>query len=235
MSEDRSAAPSRRTLFYRFAQWLARLTLRLCGGLQVRGLENLPACGGGVLCPNHISYLDPPAVGGVLPRRTYFMAKRELFKVPVLAPTIRALCAFPVERGGADRAAVRMALEVLAQGDLLLVFPEGGRSPDGSLQPANTGPAMFASRAGVPLIPVAVRGTNRVMPRGSVLLHRGRVELDFGLPIDPAEFGAGKLDKNQLRALTEAVMQRIEALQQQQYERAGQVAPPRVKESQDAE
>lgn len=235
MPEAGCVVTPRTPLIYRLVQRLARGLFRLYGGLRVRGREYLPAQGGAVLCPNHLSYLDPPAVGCVLPRHTYFMAKQELFAVPLLGPVIRALYAFPVDRGGADRAAVRRAIAVLEAGNFLTVFPEGGRSPDGALQPANTGPAMFAARAGVPLIPVAVRGTDRVLPRGSVFLHRGCVEIDFGPPIAVPDPAAGKLDKDALRALTEQVMQGIETLQKQQYERAGQVAPPRVKEPPDAQ
>jgi 1-acyl-sn-glycerol-3-phosphate acyltransferase len=208
--------------------------MNLYGGYDVRGREHLPLDRGAMICPNHISYLDPPAIGAIVPRHTYFMAKKELFTVPFLGTLIRTSYAFPVDREGSDRAAVRTALEVLQAGNLLTIFIEGARSPDGSLQPASTGPALIANRAGVTIIPASLRFTDKMLPRGSRQLHRARVQVDFGAPVDPADFGAGRLDKDALRALTETVMQRIEALQKAQYERTGEVAPPRTKELPDA-
>jgi 1-acyl-sn-glycerol-3-phosphate acyltransferase len=205
------------------------------GGYLVHGREHIPRTGGAVICSNHVSFLDPPVLGSGLPRRTYFMAKKELFEVPVLGPMIRSVYAFPVDRDTTDREAIRHGIELLEKGELLVVFPEGGRSPDGSLQPGNIGPALMAGRAGVPIIPAALKGTNQIMPREGKGLHRGRVQVDYGAPIHPRQFGEGRLDKHQLQAFTEAVMEAIAALQRTQYERVGEVAPPRVKEHPDAE
>jgi 1-acyl-sn-glycerol-3-phosphate acyltransferase len=214
--------------------WAGRTICRLAGGFAVRGRENIPMKGGAAVCANHISYLDPPVLGGALPRRTYFMAKKELFEVPLLGSFIRKSYAFPVDRGTTDREAIRHGIEVMQQGELLIVFPEGGRSPDGSLQPGNVGPALMAARAGVPIIPAAIKETDRVLPLRAKGFHRGHVQVDFGAPIYPAQFGGERLDKVQLQAFTEAVMQAIEDLQKKQYERVGETAPPRVKELPDA-
>ena len=126
-----------------------------------------------------------------------------------------------------DREAIRHGIELLEQGELLVVFPEGGRSPDGSLQPGNIGPALMAARAHVPIIPAALKETDKIMPRGKGGLHRGRVQVDYGEPISPDRFGGDHPDKAALQELTETVMQAIYALQQRQYERVGEVAPPR--------
>lgn len=218
---------------YYLGAWAARMLCRLAGGFQVSGKSNVPRSGGAVLCANHISYLDPPVLGAaVTPRRTYFMAKKELFEVPVLGPIIRKSYAFPVDRDHFDREAIRNAIELLQKGEFVVVFPEGQRSPDGSLQPANTGPAMMASKAGVPIVPIALKGTDDILQRGRKGLHRGRVFVDIGEPVHPTAFGEGKLDKEQLSAFTEAVMSSIEALQKEQYARLGEVAPPRVREHQ---
>lgn len=214
---------------YYFISWSIRVLMRLMGGFHVRGKENLPA-GGAVICGNHVSYLDPPVLGGaIVPRRAYYMAKKELFEVPLLGPVIRTAYAFPVDRGHFDRKAVRYGIELLQKGEYLVVFPEGQRSLDGSLQPANAGPALMASKAGVPIVPVAIKGTNDVMPPGKFGLNRGKVFVDIGQPIYPSQFGQGKLDKDQLAAFTEAAMSCIEEMQKLQYERMGQVAPPRVR------
>jgi 1-acyl-sn-glycerol-3-phosphate acyltransferase len=210
----------------------ARTLCRLMGGFSAHGRELIPRQGGALICPNHISYLDPPVVGGALPRRTYFMAKKELFKNPLFGGIIRKCYAFPVDREATDRESIRHAINLLRQGELLIIFPEGQRSPDGSLQPAGIGPALIASRADVPIVPCALKETDLILPQGAKRLHRGKVQVDFGEPLQPADFGAGgRLDKGQLRDLTEAVMQSIERMQRVQYERVGQVAPPRVKET----
>ncbi len=221
---------------YYFGAWLARTLCRLMGGYRVTGREHIPPRGGAIICSNHVSFLDPPVLGaGFTPRRTYFMAKQELFAIPVLGSLIRTVYAFPVDRGTTDREAIRHGIELLEAGELLVVFPEGGRSPDGAIQPGNIGPALMATRAGVPIVPAALKETDKIMPRGKGGLHRGRVQVDYGPPIHPGQFGEGRLDKHALQDFTEAVMQAIEALQKKQYERVGEVAPPRVKESPDAE
>lgn len=214
---------------------LARWLCWVMGGFVVGHRERIPRKGGAMICANHVSFLDPPALGSaLLPRRTYYMAKKELFEVPLLGWLIRSLYAFPVERGTTDREAIRHGIELLGKGELLVVFPEGSRSPDGSLQPGNIGPALMAAKAGAPIIPAAIKDSAKVMPLGGGL-HRGRVLIDFGEPIHPEQFGDGRLDKSQLQAFTEALMSAIEGLQKEQYERMGEVAPPRTKERADAQ
>lgn len=221
---------------YYLGAWLARTICRLMGGYCVHGRENVPKTGGAIICSNHVSYLDPPVLGaGFTPRRTYFMAKKELFSNPVFGWLISKCYAFPVDRESTDREAIRHAIELLTKGELLIVFPEGGRSPNGALHEGNIGPALMATRACVPIVPAALKDTDRVMPAKGGGLHHGRVQVDYGEPIHPDRFGAGgRLDKVALQAFTDAVMDAIEALQKQQYERVGEVAPPRVKEKIDA-
>jgi 1-acyl-sn-glycerol-3-phosphate acyltransferase len=145
---------------YYASSWLSGFFMKIMGGFKVRGREHLPRKGGALVCANHISYLDPPGLGAaVLPRRSYYFAKKELFSNPIFGFFLRKHYAFPVDRGSMDREAIRHAIEVLRKGELLVLFPEGGRSPDGSLQPGNIGPALIASKAGVPIIPAAIKET----------------------------------------------------------------------------
>lgn len=216
---------------FRMGRSFFRRICQMAGGFVVYGKENVPATGGALLCGNHISYFDPPLMGSaVFPRRTYFMAKKELFDIPLIGPFIYHSYAFPVDREGNDRQAIRFAIELLRDGELLVVFPEGQRSPDGSLQPGNLGPALMASKAGVPILPIALYGTNHVLPLHAKFVHRGKVQMDIGEPIDPREFGGERLTREQLAAMTEKLMAAIYELQQRQHERVGKVAPPRVKE-----
>ncbi|MCD6361858.1 MAG: 1-acyl-sn-glycerol-3-phosphate acyltransferase [Armatimonadetes bacterium] len=199
---------------YRFAQWLLPKWYRLNGGWHVFGQDNVPEEGGAIVASNHLSFMDPPAIGCALRRRTYYFAKAELF-VPVFGALIRKTYAFPVERGGADTGATREAIRLLREGELMVMFPEGTRSRDGELQELNLGAALLASRAGVPIVPTAVYGTNRVLPVGAKFLHRGRMAVSFGPPIDSQQFGS-KPRKDDLMKLNVLLRQAILDLQKQQ-------------------
>ena len=194
------------------------LLCRLLGGWRVVGRENVPATGGAVIAPNHVSYLDPPAVGGALSRRAYSFAKKELFEIPILGWIIHKCYAFPVDRESSDVAAFRHAIRLLQAGELLLVFPEGGRSQDGALEEGKVGAALIASRAGVPIIPCALSGTDDVLPRGAWYLHRGFVQVGFGKPLALDDYGARRLNKRQLQEVTGWVMESIAEMRAAQEE-----------------
>jgi len=202
-----------------------------------------------LICANHLTLVDSLVIQWALAPGWRLFLRRHLFAWNLpdrqnISRTrfLRTLgylgkCLPVVRRGTPEEA--RRTLEkvafLLSRGQTVVVFPEGGRSPDGSLQPGNIGPALMATRAGVPIIPAALKETDKIMPRDRGGLHRGRVQVDYGAPIHPGQFGEGRLDKSHLQAFTDAVMQAIEVLQQTQYERVGEVAPPRVKEPTDAE
>ena len=149
----------RRQWQYATDQWLIRATARLLWGLCVEGVENVPRSGGVVLASNHKSYLDPLLVGAVLPRKIYYLAKKELFHIPLVATWLRARNVIPIDREGFDRAALSRALDVLAGGSALLLFPEGTRIRRAGLGPPREGIAMLVARANVPVVPVHVRGS----------------------------------------------------------------------------
>jgi len=184
----------------------------LLGGLEVSGLENVPREGGAIIAPNHNSHLDPPYVGAALSRPTYFMAKRELFEVPVFGWLIYNVFAYPVERGTPDRFAIRKAIELVSAGHLVLIFPEGTRSPDGTIQEGELGPAMVAARGGVPIIPCAVSGPLRVLPPGAKWPRRSRVRIAFGEPVWVEAVGDAPPSRDALQAATDQLMDRLRAL-----------------------
>ena len=164
-----------------------RLVLRgLAPRWRVTGRSNVPARGGVLLAPNHISDIDPPVVNLSLFRPLWFMAKSELFDIKVLGSLIRFSQAFPVERGGADRAALRHAEQLLKNDQAVVVFPEGRLSPGGELQPLLPGVTLLALRAGVPVIPVGIHGSNKVMAFGEVVPHPSLAPLriHFSKPLD---------------------------------------------------
>lgn len=158
--------------------------LLLFGPVKVRGRGNVPRSGGLLVAANHRSDCDPAVVGHALPRPTYFMAKEELFRVPVLGPIIRAFRAFPVKRGTPDRAAIRSAVELLKRGECVVMFPEGQLSEDGNLQPILPGALLIARMAAVPVVCCGLRGTERIIPFGKVLPRPalGGVSASFGEP-----------------------------------------------------
>jgi 1-acyl-sn-glycerol-3-phosphate acyltransferase len=186
------------------------------GGWRVCGREHVPLRGGALIAANHVSYMDPPAIGAALPRRTYYFAKKELFQVPIFDWLIRTTYAFPVDREGDDKVAFRHAVNLLKEGELLTVFPEGGRSPDGTLQPGGRGAALIAARAGAPIIPCAVGGTNLLLPPHAKCLHRALIQVSFGPPIETR--ADDPLHKVGLQEITDQVMAEIARLQAEQAE-----------------
>jgi 1-acyl-sn-glycerol-3-phosphate acyltransferase len=201
----------------------------LTGGCLIFGRENLPLQGGAVLAANHISFADPPWIGSVPHRRVYAMAKRELFETPVFGWIIHSILAYPVDRSIADHVALRHAIELVTRGELLLIFPEGGRSPDGEIQKGSIAPAMVAGRAGVPILPVAIVGTDRVLPRGAKFLHHHRTAIAFGEPMMVTPDADGRLTRVVLDAATTEVMDRIRALRAFLLERLAEEKAPRAR------
>ncbi|KKM08813.1 hypothetical protein SY88_22160 [Clostridiales bacterium PH28_bin88] len=153
-------------MFYRFAKGLFRLFFDYVCHWQVVGRENQPLEGPVVVICNHVSNWDPIALGVSLDRQVCYMAKQELFRVPVLGTLIKWLGAFPVKRGGGDRGALRAAQETLNQGKMIGMFPEGTRSKNGELLPFKPGAAVLAVRTGAPILPVALVGIKSIWYRG---------------------------------------------------------------------
>jgi 1-acyl-sn-glycerol-3-phosphate acyltransferase len=140
--------------------WFIRLCMFLyVKGPRVEGLDNVPSKGGAILVSNHLNNADPCVIPGVFNRRIISMAKKEMFKWPVVSLLFRFIGAFPVDRQGADLAALREATKVVNDGLLLLMFPEGTRSKDHQLHAGFPGSALIAYRTGAPVIPIAITGT----------------------------------------------------------------------------
>ncbi|MGH7727180.1 MAG: lysophospholipid acyltransferase family protein [Vulcanimicrobiaceae bacterium] len=175
---------------------------RLGWRLRVYGAERVPKSEAMIVVANHVSYFDPPLLGAAMPRPVAYLAKRELFSIPVLGPTIRTLGAFPIDRSRGDLGAFRRALGALEAGLALGIFPEGTRNREGRVRP-QLGSAMLAFRTGVPVVPAYLAGTRD--------LRRSRqVAVAFG---EPFAFGnKQKATREELSKATDEIMRRIYAL-----------------------
>jgi 1-acyl-sn-glycerol-3-phosphate acyltransferase len=170
-------------VLYAVLKPLTLAMMRLLFRVEGRGAEHVPRTGPVLLVANHSSFLDPPLVGGVVPRPLSFLAKEELFRVPLLGALIRRLNARPVRREGADAAALRTALRILQDGGVLLLFPEGTRGAEGTLREPKPGAGMLAVLSGAPVVPVFVQGSGRAWPRGRRLPRPAKVTVTFGPPL----------------------------------------------------
>lgn len=185
---------------YTFGKVLVKTALTPLYRFEVIGLEKFPKEGGVLLCSNHIHALDPPVVGMTAPRTVHFMAKEELFKLPVLGPLLPKVHAFPVKRGMSDREALRSALKVLKSGEVMGLFPEGTRSTDGILKQGLSGAGFFALRGDADVVPCAIIGPYKTFRK---------VKVVYGEPIAMAPYRERKASADEV---TEVIMERIQTI-----------------------
>ncbi|WGG44007.1 lysophospholipid acyltransferase family protein [Rossellomorea sp. DA94] len=185
---------------YTFARGLVKSILSPLYRIEVKGLEHFPEDGGVLLCANHIDNLDPPVVGISAPRPVSFMAKEELFNVPVLGKLLPDLRAFPVKRGMSDREALRKGLKILKRGDVLGLFPEGTRSKTGQIGKGLAGAGFFALRSEAYVVPCAIIGPYKPFRKLKVV---------FGPPIPMDSIREERLNAEKT---TEIIMKHIEEL-----------------------
>lgn len=191
------------------------------GGLKVVGRENVPLTGPLIIAANHASLLDPPLLGVAAPRVFAIMAKHELFEqkiagVRVLDKIIRGLGAFPVVREKADRKALRHAMQVLQGGQALALFPEGTRTPDGELGPAEAGLGMIAHSTKAPVIPVYLKGTEQALSKMHKKFRLIHPEVRFGKPLDLSAEYEQRGSRETLEAIGARVMAAIAELRGEQ-------------------
>jgi 1-acyl-sn-glycerol-3-phosphate acyltransferase len=213
------------TLFY----WLLKRIilgpiLKLFFRPWVEGVENIPADGPAIIASNHLSFSDSIFMPLVVPRKVTFLAKSDYFngkglKGRLTAFFFRGVGQLPVDRSGgrASEAALRTGLRVLSQGDLLGIYPEGTRSPDGRLYRGKTGVARMAVEGGVPVIPVAMINTEKIQPIGKKIPRIMRVGIRFGEPLDFSRYEGMAGDRFILRSITDELMYELMVLSGQEY------------------
>lgn len=199
-------------LFYKLAWCLVVAPLRVYTRLTVSGREHLPD-GPYIIAPNHRSYLDTPFAGAIDWHRMRFMGKQEMWDNKVFGWIFSALGSFPVNRGSADREALKRAIESLETGEPLVLFPEGTRKSGPEIQPLFDGATYVALKAGVPIVPVGIAGSERVMPRGAKLIYPRKVHIEIGEPIMPPVAPDGRrVPRAALKAQTELLHDELQRL-----------------------
>lgn len=202
-------------MFYYLFRFTISLLSKLLLRCQVIGKGNIPQSTACIVVSNHVNLLDSPIIGVSLGRKVYFMAKEEVFYSRFFGWMARQCCAFPVAKGRLDRRAGRKALELLANHEALMVYPEGKRSDNGKLGQGYPGAALLAFRSNVPIIPVGISGTRQLTGK-SWFIKRPRIILKIGQPFT-LHASSDKPGKNQVAIMTNEILTHIAELLPEEY------------------
>lgn len=212
-------------MFYWFMKYLvAGPLLKSLFRPWVVGQENIPKTGGAIIASNHLSVIDSVFLPLYLDRRISFLAKSEYFtgkglKGWVTRAFMKMTGQLPIDRSGgkASEASLLTGLRVLGGGDLLGIYPEGTRSPDGKMYRGRTGVARMVLEAGVPIVPIAMVDTEKMMPIGTRLPRFRRIGIIIGEPLDFSRFEGMEGDRFILRSITDELMYEMQRLSKQEY------------------
>ncbi len=187
--------------------------------VTVEGLEHVPTSGPAVIAGNHLSFIDSFVLALSLPRPLYYLGKSDYWESARTRWLVAGAGVVPVYRDGGDRGegSLRAGVRLLERGDLLGIYPEGTRSPDGRLYRGKTGPVRMAIEAGVPVVPFGIVGSDRAMPQDRRVIRREPITLRFGRPIDLTRYHDRRTDPLVLRSATDEVMYEIMLLSGQEY------------------
>jgi 1-acyl-sn-glycerol-3-phosphate acyltransferase len=209
---------------YRVSRLVAGPFLRLMARPEVSGAENIPATGPAILASNHLSVVDSIFLPLMVERPVTFAAKSEYFtgtrwRDKVVGAYLRSTNQLSTDRAGARAAQAMLdaALDLLNGGQLFGIYPEGTRSPDGRLYRGRTGIGYLALNSGAPVIPVAMIGTERILPPGHRIPRPGKIEIRIGEPITFDQFRGQPAGARQRRAVTDEVVQAIQKLSGQEF------------------
>jgi 1-acyl-sn-glycerol-3-phosphate acyltransferase len=196
----------------RLTRFVFRPLVTAIFGYKAEGVENLPARSGALLCANHASFLDPVMLQAPFKRPILYLMDAEFYAVPRMRWFYRLFEAIPVEGPSGNVGALRHAGEALQAGDVVGIFPEGGISRDGRLQPFRPGAAVLAMRHGIALVPAWIEGTFEALPRHARRIRRARVSMRVGKPILVARQESTSLDAGAVARLTERLRAAVGAL-----------------------
>ena len=209
-------------ILYQAVRALIWFVAKLYWRTSFEGLENVPAEGAFILAPVHRSFIDFGIVSGVTRRRMGYMGKESLWRSPLLGAFISALGAFPVNRGAPDREALRRSQALLEKGEPLVLFPEGTRRRGPVIEHLAEGTAFLASRAGVPIVPVGIGGSELALPKGRRVPRPVRIHVLVGPPLAPAPVPEGA--RHPSRRAVKALTVELQAVLQDLFDRAQRAA-----------
>jgi 1-acyl-sn-glycerol-3-phosphate acyltransferase len=198
--------------YYWLGYHLSRLVGRFFFHLHIVHRERMLQSGPVILAINHQSYLDPPLAGTTCDRAIYFLARRSLLDVPLLGRLLPKLNVIPVNQEGIDRSALKALIRVLKAGNAALVFPEGSRTLDGSLQPAEPGLGLVIAKTLAPVVPMRIFGAHEALPRGGGGLHLVPITIVIGEPIFFTAADLNSTGKDLYKRLSQRVMDAIAVL-----------------------
>lgn len=180
------------TVAYRFTTTLFFILLKIFFRLKIIDVEKVPEKGGVIVVSNHVSHLDPLVIGvAIRKRQSTFMAKSGLFKIPLIGAFVRTF-SFPVDRDNPQPSTIKEAVKRLKNGEIIVMFPEGGRSRDGSLLDAKRGTGMIAAMSKAAIVPAFIEGTDKALPAGARRIRLSRIKVYFGEPIEIKGTETGK-------------------------------------------
>lgn len=210
---------------YAFVRGALVLFCRFYWRETLEGLEHVPAEGPFILSAVHRSNIDTPLVAAVTRRRLRYMGKKEMWKFPPAAWLFTTLGGFPVNRGAADREALRTCIEVLRGGEPLVIFPEGGRRSGPVVGEIFEGAAYLSAKTGAPIVPVGIGGSEAAMPIGAKSLRRVKVHVVVGPPLLPENPGTKSASRRAVRELNDRLRSELQRLFDEAQKKAGQPAP----------
>jgi len=195
--------------FYRLAYFLVGIELSF-HRIRIEGRENVPP-GGCLIVSNHVSYMDPTTVGWAVAREIYYLGRKSLFKPPFWSWFLPICNVLPIDRDSRDVSGLRRIIKMLKEVHAVLLFPEGTRSPNGTIQPAEPGAGLVALKAAVPVLPVRIFGTYESLSRHTKRLRLHPIRVVIGKPYLPT-LPDGQKEKTAYPLIAQDMMQRIAAL-----------------------
>jgi len=199
--------------YYWLGYHLSRLLAKVFYGFRIIHRERVIQTGPVILATNHQSFLDPPLAGNASDRAIFFLAKKSLMDVPILGWLLPKLNVIPVNLEGGDRSALKALIRILSAGECALVFPEGKRTPDGNLQPAEPGLGLVIAKTRAPVVPLRIFGAYDIWPIHGKLRFRGKITIVVGEAIYFSESDVEGGGKDLYMRLSQRVMDAIAALQ----------------------